>query len=81
MAGGLLHGPRRLLPRGRRIPTLEPSRAGFTQTGWSNPEAIAFQSCSPARQYSTCGILCLASRSLKTSLSMQIAEASTSEPA
>jgi len=63
------------------MPTLEPRRAGFTQTGWPNPEAIALQSSSPARQYSTCGMPCLARRSLKTSLSIQIADASTSEPA
>ena len=44
-SGSLDRAVELLLARALVMPTLEPRRAGFTQTGRPKPEAIAFQSC------------------------------------
>jgi hypothetical protein len=63
-----------------RIPTLEPSRDGLTQTGMPSPSARSRQPSSPAWQKSTCAIPRSRSRRLKISLSIVTAAASTPGP-
>ena len=64
----------------RVMPTLEPIREGFTQSGVPSSAQRSRQSASPTATKSTCGIPCPASRRFSVSLSMQVAELSTSEP-
>ena len=56
------------------IPTDEPSRAGFTNTGNSASRWL------DGPTYGTCGMPCTAIRSLNVSLSMHSADASTPAP-
>ena len=58
-------------PETFEIPTLEPSREGFTHSGRPIALACSRQPSSPTSQKSTCGMPWKASRRLKTSLSMR----------
>ena len=62
------------------MPTLEPSREGLTQSGSPICSQRSRQPSSPAAANSTCGRPAWAKSRFSVSLSMQIAEASTSEP-
>ena len=64
----------------RLMPTLDPSREGFTQSGSPSPAQRSRQPGSPAATYSTCGRPRSAKSRFRVSLSMQIAEERTSEP-
>ncbi len=64
----------------RVMPTLEPIREGFTQSGVPSSAQRSRQPSSPTATKSTCGISCPASRRFSVSLSMQVAEERTSEP-
>ena len=68
-------------PATREIPTLEPSREGFTQSGRAIAAACSRQPGSPTSQNSTWGRSQKASRRLQTSLSIATAAASTLGPA
>ncbi len=63
------------------IPTLEPIREGLTQSGSPRRSQRPHQSAPSTAVNSTWGIPLAAKRRFKVSLSMQTAEASTSEPA
>ena len=65
----------------REIPTLEPSRDGFTHSGRGIAAACSRQPGSPTSQNSTCGRPQKASSRLQTSLSIATAAASTLGPA
>ena len=62
------------------MPTLEPSRDGFTHSGVPIAAACSRQPSSPTSQNSTCGTPWKASSRLKVSLSMHTAAASTPGP-
>ena len=62
------------------MPTLEPSREGFTQSGRPIAAIRSRQPSSPAAAKPTWGTPLWAKRRFRVSLSMQTAEASTSEP-
>ena len=62
------------------MPTLEPSREGFTQSGAPIASQRSRQPGSPAATKSTWGMPAWAKSRFRVSLSMQTAEESTSEP-
>ncbi len=64
----------------RVMPTLEPSREGLTQSGSPSRSQRPHQSLPWTAVNSTWGTSWAASRRFSVSLSMQTAEASTSEP-
>ena len=64
----------------RVMPTLEPIREGFTQSGSPSRSQRPHQSLPSTAVNSTCGTPCSAKSRFSVSLSMQIAEARTSEP-